>query len=58
VVNLKSCFYNQLSQSVFTNFNVPQVVQDENYNGEVVVLFEVNAEGNLWLFTQMLFMKN
>lgn len=58
VANLKSCFYNQLSQFVFTNFKVPQVVQDENYNGEVVVLFEVNAEGNLWLFTQMLFMKN
>ena len=46
VANLKSCFYNQLSQFVFTNFKVPQVVQDENYNGEVVVLFEVNAEGN------------
>lgn len=46
VANLKSCFYNQLSQFVYANFKVPQLVQDENYNGEVVVLFEVNAEGN------------
>mgnify|MGYP001819699331 CR=1 FL=1 len=46
VANLKNFFYNQLSQFVFTNFKVPQLVRDENYNGEVVVLFEVNAEGN------------
>ena len=46
VANLKNCFYNQLSQFIFTNFKVPQIVQDENYNGEVVVLFEVNAKGN------------
>ncbi len=44
--NLKTCFYNQLSQFVYTNFKVPQIVKDENYKGEVVVLFEVNAEGN------------
>lgn len=46
VANLRSCFYNQLSQFVYTNFKVPQIVNDENYNGEVVVLFEVNAEGD------------
>jgi len=46
VAGLKNCFYNQLSQFVFANYKVPQIVQDENYNGEVVVLFEVNAEGN------------
>jgi hypothetical protein len=46
VTALKDCFYNQLSQFVFKNFKVPQIVQDENYKGEVVVLFEVNAEGN------------
>jgi len=46
VTNLKNCFYNQLSEFVYINFKVPQVVKDENYKGEVVVLFEVNAEGN------------
>jgi hypothetical protein len=46
VANLKNCFYNQLSQFVYDNFKVPQIVNDENYNGEVVVLFEVNAEGD------------
>ena len=46
VAQLKSCFYNQLSQFVYSNFKVPQIVNDENYNGEVIVLFEVNAEGN------------
>ena len=46
VSNLKSCFYNQLSQFVFNNFKVPEIVQDENYKGEVVVLFEVNAKGD------------
>ena len=45
VSNLKNCFYNQLSQFVFNNFKVPEIVQDENYKGEVVVLFEVNAKG-------------
>ena len=45
VSNLKNCFYNQLSQFVFNNFKVPTIVQDENYKGEVVVLFEVNAKG-------------
>ena len=46
VSNLKSCFQNQLSQFVYSNFKIPEIVTEENYKGEVVVLFEVNTEGN------------
>lgn len=41
----KICFNNKLHQFIYENFQVPQVVQDENYKGEVVVLFEVNNKG-------------
>ncbi len=41
----KLCFNNKLHQFVYNNFQLPQVVQDENYKGEVVVLFEVNNKG-------------
>ena len=46
ISNLKRCFFDQLSQHIYTNYEVPQIVNDENYNGELVVLFEVDAEGN------------
>ncbi len=42
----KLCFNNKLYQFIFTNFKIPQRVIDENYKGDVVVLFEVNAKGN------------
>jgi len=42
----KLCFNNKLYQFIFTNFKIPQKVIDENYKGDVVVLFEVNAKGN------------
>lgn len=43
---LKPCFIQKVSQRVYDNFEVPQIVNDENYNGDIVVLFEVDAEGN------------
>ncbi len=33
-------------QFIFTNFKIPQIVIDENYKGDVVVLFEVNEKGS------------
>ena len=36
----KLCFNNKLYQFIFTNFKIPQKVIDENYKGDVVVLFE------------------
>ncbi len=46
ITNLRKCFFDELSQHIYTNYQVPQIVNDENYNGELVVLFEVDAEGN------------
>ncbi|NNL80644.1 MAG: gliding motility protein RemB, partial [Flavobacteriaceae bacterium] len=43
---VRSCFNRELSSRVFKEFEVPQIVKDENYSGEVIVLFEVDAEGN------------
>lgn len=42
---LQKCFDNQVFAHVFNNFKVPQEVMDTNYNGDVVVLFEVDKEG-------------
>jgi len=46
IENLRNCFYNNLSQLVYDNFDIPQIVADENYKGNMVVLFEVDTEGN------------
>ncbi|NNF81677.1 MAG: gliding motility protein RemB [Flavobacteriaceae bacterium] len=43
---VRSCFNRELSSRVFKEFEVPQIVKDENYSGEVIVLFEVDTEGN------------
>lgn len=42
----KQCFNNKLHQFIFNNFKVPEVVEKENYKGDVVVLFEVDAKGD------------
>ena len=42
---LKSCFNFKLNTFIYENFEVPQVVIDESYKGDVQVLFEVNKEG-------------
>lgn len=46
IENLRSCFFNELSQRVYANLKVPQIVSDENYSGKMVVLFEIDREGN------------
>lgn len=43
---LKECFNEQLSQYIFQNFQLPEKVKTENYQGDVVVLFEVTNEGD------------
>ena len=45
VEQLKSCFNFTLSTFIYENFEVPQIVIDESYVGDVKVLFEVNKEG-------------
>ncbi len=40
------CFKNTLRTFILQNFQVPEKVSEENYNGEIYVLFEVTREGN------------
>uniref|UniRef100_UPI00404A8E2A gliding motility protein RemB n=1 Tax=Gelidibacter sp. TaxID=2018083 RepID=UPI00404A8E2A len=45
--NLKACFNNKINQHIYQNFKTPQVVTDDNYKGDVKVLFEVDKEGKI-----------
>ena len=45
VDSLKACFKSELGQYVYQNFQVPQVVVEEDYTGNIKVLFEVDQEG-------------
>ncbi|WP_433835247.1 gliding motility protein RemB [Flavobacterium anhuiense] len=42
---LENCFYKEVQDFVFNNFQVPQKLKENNYKGAVKLLFEVNAEG-------------
>lgn len=42
---LQDCFDTNIYNHVFNNFKVPERVSQENYKGELVVLFEVDTEG-------------
>ena len=42
---LESCFNYTLQQFVYTNFEVPEIVSEENYQGAVAVFFEIDKEG-------------
>jgi len=42
---IQECFDNKVFSLIFENLKVPQKVTDENYKGELVVLFEVTKEG-------------
>ena len=43
--DLESCFYNQLQDYVYKNFQTPALVAQKDYKGKVIVLFEVDAQG-------------
>ena len=45
IESLQECFDNKVFNVVFNTFKVPQKVFDENYKGKLVVLFEVDKEG-------------
>jgi hypothetical protein len=45
VDSLKHCFNKELSQFIYTNFKVPQKVQDQGYKGDASIFFEVDKEG-------------
>ncbi|OYX82574.1 MAG: gliding motility protein RemB, partial [Flavobacteriales bacterium 32-34-25] len=42
---LESCFYNEVQEFVFQNFVVPEDLMQNNFQGNVKVLFEVDANG-------------
>ncbi|MCF4100173.1 gliding motility protein RemB [Gillisia sp. M10.2A] len=44
-INEQSCFQNILQSFVLDNFILPQKVIDENYKGEMVILFEITKQG-------------
>jgi len=41
----QQCFNQQVFQLIFENFKVPQKVEDDNYKGNIDVLFEVDTTG-------------
>ncbi|OMQ11121.1 energy transducer TonB [[Flexibacter] sp. ATCC 35103] len=42
---LEDCFYKEVQDFVFNNFEVPDNLKQSNYKGEVKVLFEVDENG-------------
>ncbi|WP_243236217.1 gliding motility protein RemB [Flavobacterium pectinovorum] len=44
--NLENCFYKEVHDFVYQNFEVPENLKQANYKGEVKVLFEVDAKGD------------
>ncbi|MFK2819380.1 gliding motility protein RemB [Flavobacteriaceae sp. LMIT009] len=45
IANLNNCFTEQLASFIYNNLSIPQIVKDDNYSGDVFVLFEVTKEG-------------
>ena len=45
IQDLSNCFNATLTQFLIDNFKVPSTVSDDNYEGKLVVLFEVTREG-------------
>lgn len=43
---LENCFKDKLNQFIFSNFEIPEIVTNENYKGRIEVFFEVDKEGN------------
>ena len=43
--DLEDCFYNQIQDFVYANFQIPEQVKQKEYKGKVIVLFEVDSTG-------------
>ena len=46
IEQLEVCFNNTVRELIITNFKTPAIVSEEQYEGELSVLFEVDKEGN------------
>ncbi|MCV9928532.1 gliding motility protein RemB [Flavobacterium sp. LS1R49] len=42
---LESCFYNETQNFIYQNFKIPSNLKQNNYRGDVKVLFEVDGNG-------------
>ncbi|UZH56286.1 gliding motility protein RemB [Salinimicrobium tongyeongense] len=42
----EACFTTTLKKKIRAQFRLPQIVAEDNYEGQVVVLFEVTSDGN------------
>ena len=42
---LETCFYNQLQEVVFNNFQLPEVAKQNNFKGKIITLLEVDSTG-------------
>ena len=43
---LEACFYNQVQDFVYNNFTIPENLKQNNFKGNIIVLFEVDDSGN------------
>jgi hypothetical protein len=43
---LETCFYNEVQDFVYNNFKVQDSMKKNDYKGSIIVLFEVNDNGN------------
>ncbi len=42
----ETCFYNTIQNYFYNNYKVPQQLQEQNYKGVVITVFEVDTTGN------------
>ncbi|WP_300568650.1 gliding motility protein RemB [Flavobacterium sp.] len=42
---LENCFYNQLQDFVYQNFQLPEMAKKDNFKGKIITLFEVDTTG-------------
>ncbi len=42
---LESCFNNTIQSFIYSNYQLPSVVEEENYQGALTIFFEVDKEG-------------
>ncbi len=42
---LENCFYNQLQDFVYNNFQLPEATKQEKFKGKIITLFEVDTTG-------------
>jgi hypothetical protein len=54
--DLENCFYNQIQDFTFNNFQIPEVAKQNNFKGKAITLFEVDSTGTFKvLYTDALY---